>query len=142
MLEIDIDYYKQEILQPWTRIFMHLEEFNLEKLFEAFEVKDAERKSIRYLFYYSKKIDQQLERLCRKRFTRLLNKRYEIKIKKIQSINHRNNLPKLSKQPVFFLKWPNSNSLQVLSCWQHQTNDLYFIKQNLNVDQTKVSSLL
>lgn len=23
-LEIDIDYYKQEILQPWMRIFMHL----------------------------------------------------------------------------------------------------------------------
>lgn len=47
MLEIDIDYYKQEILQPWMRIFMHLEEFNLDKLFEAFEVKDGDRKAIR-----------------------------------------------------------------------------------------------
>jgi hypothetical protein len=24
-LEIDLDYYKQEILQPWMRIFTHLE---------------------------------------------------------------------------------------------------------------------
>jgi len=23
-LQIDIEYYKQEILQPWMRIFMHL----------------------------------------------------------------------------------------------------------------------
>ena len=47
MLEIDLDYYKQEILQPWMRIFMHLEEFNEEKLFEAFDVKDGDRKKIK-----------------------------------------------------------------------------------------------
>jgi hypothetical protein len=46
-LEIDLEYYKQEILQPWMRIFTHLEEFNEDKLFEAFEVKDADRKKIK-----------------------------------------------------------------------------------------------
>ena len=47
MLEIDVEYYKQEIMQPWMRIFMHLEEFNQDRLFEAFDVKDADRKKIK-----------------------------------------------------------------------------------------------
>jgi len=42
-----MDYYKQEIIHPWMKIFMHLNDFSEEKLFDAFGVQDGERKKIK-----------------------------------------------------------------------------------------------